>query len=88
MTLKPEMSAYEVCEKFSRCNTDLDKYDVIITQLCKSGYGWTYWCRWTLLLRQLRAVDECVGKAVEAVKEVDGTDVYLCRPRKCRTADR
>ena len=39
--LKPEMSAYEVCDRFVEAIKS-GKYDVIITKLCEPGYGRTY----------------------------------------------
>ena len=36
--------------------------------------------------KAIEAVDACVGRTVDAIKEVDGVIVDLCRPRKCRTA--
>ncbi len=73
--LKPEMSAYEVCDKLCEAITS-QKYDVIIINFANPDMvGHTG--MEAAAIKAVEAVDECVGKAVEAVKSVDGT-MFIC----------
>ena len=84
--LKPEMSAYEVCDKLIGAIRS-EKYDVIIINFANPDMVGHTGIQ-AAAIAAVEAVDECVGKAVEALKEVGRTDVYLCGSRKCRAADR
>ena len=73
--LKPEMSAYEVCDKLCEAITS-QKYDVIIINFAnpdRVGHTGVE----EAAIKAVEAVDECVGKAVEALKSVDGT-MFIC----------
>ena len=63
--LKPEMSAYEVCDKLVGAIKS-EKYDVIVINF---------------------ANPDMVGHTGGGSERSIRTDVYLCRPRKCRTVD-
>ncbi|MDO4622351.1 MAG: 2,3-bisphosphoglycerate-independent phosphoglycerate mutase [Eubacteriales bacterium] len=68
--LKPEMSAYEVCDKL--CDAIRSgKYDVIITNFANPDMVGHTGVE-SAAIAAIEAVDACVGKAVEALKEVDG----------------
>ena len=73
--LKPEMSAYQVCDKL--CDAIRSgKYDVIIINFANPDMvGHTGVL--DAAIKACEAVDECVGKAVEAIKEVDGA-MFIC----------
>ena len=69
--LKPEMSAYEVTEKVIKAIKS-QKYDCIILNYANPDMvGHTG--NLEAAIKALEAVDECVGKVVEAVQMVDGT---------------
>ena len=73
--LKPEMSAYEVCDKLTEAIRS-GKYDVIIIHFANPdmvGHPGVE----AAAVKAIEAVDECVGKAVEAIKEVDG-QMFIC----------
>ncbi|MBR6477170.1 MAG: 2,3-bisphosphoglycerate-independent phosphoglycerate mutase [Lachnospiraceae bacterium] len=73
--LKPEMSAYEVCDKLTEAIRS-GKYDVIVINFANPDMvGHTGVL--AAAVKAVEAVDECVGKAVEAVKEMDGT-LFIC----------
>ena len=73
--LKPEMSAYEVCDKLVKAIRS-DKYDVIIINFANPDMvGHTGVEK--AAIAAVEAVDTCVGRAVEALKEVDG-QMFLC----------
>lgn len=73
--LQPEMSAYEVCDNLLNAIKS-DKYDVIIINFANPDMvGHTGVL--DAAVKAVEAVDECVGKAVEAVKEVNG-QLFLC----------
>ncbi len=73
--LKPEMSAYEVCDKLTEAIRS-DKYDVIIINFANPDMvGHTGIL--DAAVKAVEAVDACVGKAVEAIKEVDGA-MFIC----------
>ena len=73
--LKPEMSAYEVCDKFVEAIKS-GKYDVIITNFAnpdRVGHTGIE----EAAIKAVEAVDECVGRVVDAIKEVDG-QLFIC----------
>ena len=73
--LKPEMSAYEVCDKLTGAIRSGD-YDVIVINFANPDMvGHTGVEAATM--QAIEAVDECVGKAVDAVKEADGV-MFIC----------
>lgn len=73
--LKPEMSAYEVCDKLVEAIKS-DKYDVIIINFANPDMVGHTGVE-SAAIAAVEAVDTCVGKAVAALKEVDGT-MFLC----------
>ncbi|MGN0341397.1 MAG: 2,3-bisphosphoglycerate-independent phosphoglycerate mutase [Roseburia sp.] len=73
--LQPEMSAYEVCDKLVDAIKS-DKYDVIVINFANPDMvGHTGILE--AAIKAVEAVDECVGKAMAAIKEVDG-QMFLC----------
>ena len=73
--LKPEMSAYEVCDKLVDAITG-GKYDVIIVNFANPDMvGHTGIIE--AAVKAVEAVDECVGRAVEVIKKVDG-QMFIC----------
>ena len=72
--LKPEMSAYEVCDKLVEAIRSL-KYDVIIS-ISRIRIWWVI-PAWKSSSQSDRSGDECVGRAVDAIKEVDG-QMFIC----------
>lgn len=73
--LKPEMSAYEVCDKLVEAIKS-DKYDVIIINFANPDMVGHTGVE-AAAIKAIEAVDECVGKAVEAVKETNG-QMFIC----------
>ena len=73
--LKPEMSAYEACDKLTAAIMS-DKYDVIIINFANPDMVGHTGVQ-EAAIKAVEAVDECVGKAVEALKEVDG-QMFIC----------
>ena len=73
--LKPQMSAYEVCDKLCEAIRS-DKYDVIIINFANPDMVGHTGVQ-AAAVKAVEAVDECVGKAVEAVKEMDGA-MFIC----------
>ena len=73
--LKPEMSAYEVCDKLTEAIRS-GKYDVIIINFANPDMVGHTGVE-AAAVKAVEAVDECVGKAVEAIKEVDG-QMFIC----------
>ncbi len=73
--LKPEMSAYEVCDKLTE-SIRSGKYDVIIINFANPDMVGHTGIE-NAAIQAVEAVDECVGKAVEAVKEVNG-QMFIC----------
>lgn len=68
--LKPEMSAYEVTEEVLK-RIDSKKYDVIILNYANCdmvGHTGVF----EAAVKAVEAVDECIGKVVEAVQAQDG----------------
>ncbi|MCR4675309.1 MAG: 2,3-bisphosphoglycerate-independent phosphoglycerate mutase [Lachnospiraceae bacterium] len=73
--LQPEMSAPEVCDKLCDAIRS-DKYDVIIINFANPDMvGHTGVIE--AAVKAVETVDSCVGKAVDALKEVDGT-MFIC----------
>ena len=73
--LKPEMSAYEVCDKLTGAIRS-EKYDVIIINFANPDMVGHTGVE-AAAIKAVETVDECVGKAVEAIKEVDG-QLLIC----------
>ncbi|MBQ8857978.1 MAG: 2,3-bisphosphoglycerate-independent phosphoglycerate mutase, partial [Lachnospiraceae bacterium] len=73
--LQPEMSAYEVADKLVEAIKS-DKYDVIITNFANPDMVGHTGVE-AAAIKAVEAVDECVGKAVEALKEVGG-QMFIC----------
>lgn len=73
--LQPEMSAYEVCGKLVE-SIKSGKYDVIIINFANPDMVGHTGVE-AAAIKAIEAVDECVGKAVDAVKEVDG-QMFIC----------
>lgn len=73
--LQPEMSAPEVCEKLVAAIKS-EKYDVIIINFANPDMvGHTGVL--SAAIKAIETVDECVGKAVDALKEVNG-QMFIC----------
>ncbi len=73
--LQPEMSAYEVSDKLVEAIKS-DKYDVIVVNFANPDMvGHTGFM--DAAIKAVEAVDDCVGRAVSAIKEVDGT-MFIC----------
>lgn len=73
--LQPEMSAYEVCDKLVNAIKS-GSYDVIIINFANPDMvGHTGMI--PAAIKAIETVDECVGKAVAAIKEVDG-QLFIC----------
>ena len=73
--LKPEMSADEVCDKLTEAIRS-GKYDVIIINFANPDMVGHTGVE-AAAIKAIEAVDECVGKAVAAIKEVDG-QMFIC----------
>ncbi len=73
--LQPEMSAYEVCDKLCEAIKS-GKYDVIIINFANPDMVGHTGVE-AAAIKAVEAVDECVGKAVEALKSVDG-QMFIC----------
>lgn len=73
--MKPEMSAYEVCDNLVK-SIKSDKYDVIIINFANPDMvGHTGILE--AAVKAIEAVDECVGRALEAILEVNG-QMFIC----------
>lgn len=73
--LKPEMSVYEVCDRLVE-TIRAGEHDVIICNFANPdmvGHTGVF----DAVVRALEAVDECVGRVVQAVKET-GRVMFLC----------
>ena len=68
--LQPEMSAPKVCDKLCEAIRSR-KYDVIIINFANPDMVGHTGVE-AAAIKAIEAVDECVGRAVEALKEVDG----------------
>ena len=73
--LNPEMCAYEVSDKLTDAISS-GNYDVIIINFANPDMVGHTGVE-AAAIKAVEAVDECVGKAVEAIKEVDGT-MFIC----------
>ena len=73
--LKPQMSAYEVCDKLVE-SIKSGKYDVIIINFANPDMVGHTGVE-EAAIKAVEAVDECVGRAVDAIKEVDG-QMFIC----------
>lgn len=73
--LKPEMSAFEVCDKFVEAIKS-GKYDVIITNFANPDMVGHTGVE-AAAIKAIEAVDQCVGRVVDALKEVDG-QMFIC----------
>ena len=73
--LKPEMSAYEVCDKLVDAIKS-ETYDVIIINFANPDMVGHTGVE-NAAVKAIEAVDECVGRTVEAIKEVDG-QMFIC----------
>ena len=73
--LQPEMSAPAVCEKLTDAIRS-GKYDVIIVNFANPDMVGHTGVE-NAAVKAIEAVDECVGKAVEAIKEVAGV-MFIC----------
>ena len=73
--LKPEMSAYEVCDNLVKA-IKADKYDVIIVNFANPDMVGHTGVE-EAAIKAVEAVDECVGKAYDAIMEVGGV-MFIC----------
>ena len=73
--LQPEMSAYEVSDKLDEAILS-GKYDVIVINFANPDMVGHTGVE-AAAIKAVETVDECVGKAVEAVKKMDGV-IFLC----------
>lgn len=73
--LKPEMSAYEVSDKLVEAIIS-SKYDVIIVNFANPDMVGHTGIE-SAAINAVEAVDECVGRAIDAIKDVDGT-MFIC----------
>lgn len=73
--LQPEMSAYEVSEKLDDAILS-GKYDVIVINFANPDMVGHTGVE-AAAIKAVETVDACVGKAVEAVKKMDGV-IFLC----------
>ena len=69
------MSAYGVCDKLCEA-IKADKYDVIIVNFANPDMVGHTGVE-EAAIKAIEAVDECVGRAVEALKEVGGV-MFIC----------
>ena len=73
--MKPEMSAYEVKDKLVEA-INTQKFDFIVVNYANGDMvGHTGVI--SAAIKAIETVDECVGKAVQAVKDVDGV-LFIC----------
>ena len=73
--MQPEMSAYEVCDNLVE-SIRSDKYDVIIVNFANPDMvGHTGIME--AAIKAIEVVDECVGKTVDAILDVDG-QMFIC----------
>lgn len=73
--LKPQMSAYEVCDRLTEAIRSQD-YDVIIINFANPDMVGHTGVE-EAAIKAIEAVDECVGRAYEAIKDVDGV-LFIC----------
>lgn len=73
--LKPEMSAYEVCDKLVGA-IESGKYDVIIINFANPDMVGHTGVE-AAAIKAVEAVDECVGRTVESIRKVGG-QMFIC----------
>jgi 2,3-bisphosphoglycerate-independent phosphoglycerate mutase len=73
--LQPEMSAPAVCDKLVEAIKS-DKYDVIVVNFANPDMVGHTGIE-SAAIKAIETVDECVGRAVDAIKEVDGA-LFIC----------
>lgn len=73
--LKPEMSAYEVCEKLTEAIKS-GQYDVIITNFANPDMVGHTGVE-AAAVKAIETADECVGRSVQALKEAGG-QMFIC----------
>ncbi len=73
--LKPQMSAYEVCDRLVEA-INSGSYDVIIINFANPDMVGHTGVE-AAAIKAVEAVDECVGRAVEALKEAGG-QMFIC----------
>ena len=73
--LKPEMSAYTVCDKLVEAIKS-GKYDVVIINFANPDMVGHTGVE-EAAIKAVEAVDACVGRVVDAIKEVDGV-LFIC----------
>ena len=73
--LKPEMSAYEVCDKLTEAIRS-GNYDVIIINFANPDMVGHTGVE-AAAIKAVEAVDACVGKTVDAIKETGGV-LFIC----------
>ena len=73
--LQPEMSAPAVCDKLVEAIKS-DKYDVIIVNFANPDMVGHTGVE-NAAIKAVEAVDECVGRAVDVIKEVNG-QMFIC----------
>ncbi|MGC4020072.1 MAG: 2,3-bisphosphoglycerate-independent phosphoglycerate mutase [Muricomes sp.] len=73
--LKPEMSAFEVCDNLVDAIKS-GKYDVIIINFANPDMVGHTGIE-SAAIKAIEAVDQCVGRTVEAIKEVNG-QMFIC----------
>ena len=73
--LKPEMSAPEVCDRLCEAIRS-EKYDVIVINFANPDMVGHTGVE-AAAIKAIEVVDQCVGRAVEALKEVDG-QMFIC----------
>ncbi len=73
--LKPEMSAYKVCDVLCDAIRS-DKYDLIVINFANSDMVGHTGVE-AAAIAAVEAVDECVGRAVDALKEMGGV-MFIC----------
>lgn len=79
--LKPEMSVYEITENLVKAIED-KKFDTIVCNFANGDMvGHTGIME--AALKAVAAVDDCLGKVVEAIKKVDGTLIVTADHGNC-----
>ena len=73
--MQPEMSAYEVCDRLCEAIRS-QEYDVIVINFANPDMVGHTGVE-AAAIKAIEAVDKCVGRAVEALKEVNG-QMFIC----------
>lgn len=73
--LKPEMSAYGVCDKLVEAIRS-NRYDVVIINFANPDMVGHTGIE-AAAIKAVEAVDTCIGRVVEAIREVDGV-MFIC----------